>query len=35
MYVIVIGDTKNEYKNSNINLDIFLYDYNVIDVTQM
>ena len=35
MYVIVIGDTKNEYKNSNINLDIFQYDYNVIDVTQM
>ena len=35
MYVIVIGYTKNEYKKWNINLDIFLYDYKVIDVTQM
>ena len=32
MYVIVIGNT-NEYKNLNINLNIFVYDYNVIDVT--
>ena len=35
MYVIVIGDTKKEYNNLNINLDIFLQNYNVIDVTQM
>ena len=32
MYVIVIDYTKNENNNLNKNLDIFLYDYNVIDV---
>ena len=35
MYVINIDYTKNEVKNLNINLDIFLQNYNVIDVTQM